>query len=281
MSLFGGFYVVPLYALVQTRAEKSHQSRIIAANNILNAAFMVAAALLAATYLHLGVTVPQLSLVTALLNAAVAAFIFTLVPEFLMRFLAWLLIHSVYRLRKTGLHHIPEEGPAVIAANHVSFVDAVVIMGASPRPIRFIMDHAIFRIPVLSFIFRTARAIPIAGRKEDPALLERAFTEAAAALRAGELVGIFPEGRITDSGELGPFRPGVSRIVAETPVPVVPMALRGLWGSFFSRKGGAAMTKPFRRGLFRASSSPSAHPWRRRARRRRRCARRSRVCAAT
>ncbi|MCX7893699.1 MAG: MFS transporter [Burkholderiales bacterium] len=250
VSLFGGFYAVPLYALVQTRAEKSHQSRIIAANNILNAAFMVAAALLAATYLHLGVTVPQLFLVTALLNAAVAAFIFTLVPEFLMRFLAWLLIHSAYRLRKTGLAHIPEEGPAVIAANHVSFVDAVVIMGASPRPIRFLMDHAIFRIPVLSFIFRTARAIPIAGRKEDPALLERAFVEAATALRSGELVGIFPEGRITETGELGPFRPGISRILAEVPVPVVPMALRGLWGSFFSRKGGPAMTKPFRRGLF-------------------------------
>ena len=250
ISLFGGFFVVPLYALIQTRAEKSHQSRIIAANNILNAAFMVVAAGLAATYLHFGVTVPQLFLVTALLNGAVASFIFALVPEFLMRFLAWLLIHSVYRLKKTGLANIPEEGPAVIVANHVSFVDAVVIMGASPRPIRFVMDHNIFRTPVLSFIFRTGKAIPIAGRKEDPELMERAFDEAAQALREGDLVGIFPEGKITDTGELLPFRSGVTRILERTPVPVVPMALRGLWGSFFSRKDGAAMTKPFRRGVF-------------------------------
>jgi hypothetical protein len=250
ISLFGGFFVVPLYALIQTRSEKSHQSRIIAANNILNAAFMVVAAGLAATYLHLGVSVPQLFLITALLNAAVAAFIFALVPEFLMRFLAWLLIHSVYRLRKSGLANIPEEGPAVVVANHVSFVDAVVVMGASPRPIRFVMDHNIFKTPVLSFIFRTGKAIPIAGRKEDPALMEKAFDEAAKALAEGDLVGIFPEGKITDTGELLPFRSGITRILERTPVPVVPMALKGLWGSFFSRKGGPAMTKPFRRGFF-------------------------------
>jgi hypothetical protein len=179
----------------------------------------------------------------------VAAFIFALVPEFLMRFLAWLLIHAVYRLDKSGLEHIPEEGPALIVCNHVSFVDAVVIMAACRRPIRFVMDHRIFRAPVLNFIFRTGGAIPIASRKEDPEMMERAFAAVAAALRAGEVVGIFPEGRLTDSGEIQPFRPGLQRILAETPVPVVPMALRGLWGSFFSRKDGAAMTKPFRRGV--------------------------------
>jgi 1-acyl-sn-glycerol-3-phosphate acyltransferase len=111
------------------------------------------------------------------------------------------------------------------------------------------MDHAIFEIPVLSFIFRTAGAIPIAPRRVDAEMMERAFAEVAKTLREGGLVGIFPEGRITDTGELNPFRPGVERIVEETPVPVVPLALRGLWGSFFSRKGGSAMSKPFRRGL--------------------------------
>jgi 1-acyl-sn-glycerol-3-phosphate acyltransferase len=249
VAMFGGFYIVPLYALIQSRSERSHQSRIIAGNNILNSLFIVAAGLIAAGFLQLGATVPQLFLLTALFNAAVAAFIFTLVPEFLMRFLAWLLIHTVYRVQKSGLEHVPEEGPAVVICNHVSFVDAVVIMGACRRPIRFVMDHSIFRIPVLSFIFRTAGAIPIASRKDDPAMMERAFAEVARSLRAGELVGIFPEGRITDTGELYPFRPGIARILEETPVPVVPMALRGLWGSFFSRKGGSAMTRPFRRGM--------------------------------
>ena len=250
LAMFGGFYSVPLYALIQTRSEGSHRARIIAANNILNALFMIGSSVIAGVLLSLKFTIPQLFLVTAILNACVAIYIYTLVPEFLMRFLCWLLIHSVYRLRKVGLANIPDEGPALITCNHVSFVDALVIAAACPRPIRFVMDHKIFKVPVLSFVFRTGRAIPIAPAKEDPALLEKAYDDVAAALKAGELVAIFPEGRITDTGEMYPFRGGVQRIVERTPVPVVPMALSGLWGSFFSRLGGAAMTKPFRRGLF-------------------------------
>lgn len=250
IGLFGGFYIVPLYALIQIRSEPSHRSRIIAGNNILNALFMVAAAGIAIGLFSAGVTIPQLFLVTALMNAAVALFIYRQVPEFLMRFIVWLLIHSVYRLKKEGLENIPEEGAAVIVCNHVSFVDALVIMAACPRPIRFVMDHQIFRIPVLNFVFREGRAIPIASAKEDPALLEKAYDNVAQALENGDLVGIFPEGRITDTGELYPFKKGITRIVERTPVSVVPMALAGLWGSFFSRMGGSAMTRPFRRGLF-------------------------------
>jgi 1-acyl-sn-glycerol-3-phosphate acyltransferase len=240
---FGGFYLVPLYALIQSRSDLRHRSRIIAGNNILNALFMVAAALIAIALFQAGLTIPQLFLATALANAAVALYIYTLVPEFLMRFLVWLLIHSVYRLEKSGLEHIPEQGPAVLACNHVSYVDALIIAAACRRPIRFVMDHHIFRIPVLNFIFRTSRTIPIASAREDPALLERAYDEIARALEHGDLIGIFPEGRITDTGEMYPFRPGIKRIVERTPVPVIPMALRGLWGSFFSRRGGAAMTQ--------------------------------------
>ncbi|MDT3737321.1 MAG: MFS transporter [Denitratisoma sp.] len=250
IGLFGGFYIVPLYALIQIRSEPSHRSRIIAGNNILNALFMVAAAGIAIGLFAAGLTIPQLLLATALLNAVVALYIYRLVPEFLMRFIVWLLIHSVYRLKKEGLEHIPEEGAAVIVCNHVSFVDALVIMAASPRPIRFVMDHQIFKLPIINFVFREGRAIPIAPAKEDPALLDKAYDEVAKALEAGDLVGIFPEGRITDTGELYPFRKGITRIVERTPVPVVPMALKGLWGSFFSRKDGPAMTRPFRRGLF-------------------------------
>ncbi len=250
LAMFGGFYSVPLYALIQTRTGNSHRARIIAANNILNALFMIGASSLAAVLLSHNFTIPQLFLVTAILNACVAVYIYTLVPEFLMRFLCWLLIHSVYRLRKSGLLNIPEEGPALITCNHVSFVDALVIAAACPRPIRFVMDHNIFKVPVLSFVFRTGRAIPIASAKQDPALLEKAYDEIAGALKVGELVAIFPEGRITDTGEMYPFRGGVLRIVLRTPVPVVPMALSGLWGSFFSRRDGRAMSRPFRRGIF-------------------------------
>lgn len=250
LGLFGGFYIVPLYALIQTRSEKSHQSRVIAANNILNALFMVVSAGVSMLLFSLGLSIPELFLATALFNAVVAIYIYTLVPEFLLRFLIWLLVHSVYRLRVNDIQRIPDEGPAVIVCNHVSFVDALIIAAACRRPIRFIMDHRIFKMPIMSFIFRESRAIPIAPAKEDPALMEKAFDEAAKALAEGDLVGIFPEGKITDTGEINPFRSGITRILERQAVPVVPLAIRGLWGSFFSRKDGAAMTKPFRRGAF-------------------------------
>ena len=249
IGVFGGFYIVPLYALIQERSEPAFRSRIIAANNILNAIFMVASAGIALALLKAGLSIPQLLLVTGLMNAVVAIYIYLLVPEFLMRFLAWLLVHTVYRVDKEGLERIPAEGPCVIVCNHVSFVDAIVIAACVRRPIRFVMDHRIFRTPLLNFVFRTMRAIPIAPAKEDAAMKERAFAEAAAALRAGEVVGIFPEGKLTDTGELNPFRPGLQRILEQAPAPVVPMALRGLWGSFFSRSDrGHAMRKI--RGLF-------------------------------
>jgi hypothetical protein len=260
LAFFGGLYSVPLYALIQSRSQPSHRARIIAANNILNAIFMIVAALMATALLRAGLTLPQLFLVVGLMNAAVAAYIYLLVPEFLMRFICWLLVHSVYRLEKRGLEYIPEEGPAVLVCNHVSFVDPLVILAASPRPIRFVMDHRIFKTPIVSFVFRTGKAIPIAPAKENEALLNEAYEKIAQALEQGELVAIFPEGRITDTGELYPFKAGIRRIVERTPVPVIPLALKGLWGSFFSRQGGAAMTRPFRRGLFSRVGLVAAAP---------------------
>jgi len=243
IGAFGGLYAVPLYALIQSRSDPSHTSRIIAANNILNALFMVVAAGFAATLLGKGVSIPQLFLIGGILNAAVALYIYRMVPEFLMRFIVWLLVHSVYRVRKRGLDNIPDEGPAVLVCNHVSFVDALVISAACRRPIRFIMDHTIFKIPILRFVFREGRAIPIAPAKEDAALLERAYDEVAKALREGDLVCLFPEGALTRTGDMQPFRAGIKRIVDTSPVSVVPMALRGLWGSLFSKQGGRAFFK--------------------------------------
>jgi len=161
----------------------------------------------------------------------------------------WLLIHTVYRLQKSGLENIPESGPAVLVCNHVSFVDGLIIAAACRRPVRFVMHHSRFNVPVLRFVFRTGRAIPIASSREDPQLLERAYDEIARGLEQGDLICIFPEGHATETGEMQPFRAGIKRIIERTPALVVPMALRGLWGSFFSRKGGPAMSKPFRRGI--------------------------------
>jgi 1-acyl-sn-glycerol-3-phosphate acyltransferase len=149
--------------------------------------------------------------------------------------MAWLLIHSVYRLEERGLERIPQEGPAVLVCNHVSYVDALVVTAACRRPIRWVMYYRIFRVPLLSFFFRAVRAIPIAGAKEDPAMLERAYASIAEALAAGELVGVFPEGKLTENGDVDGFRPGITRVLERSPVPVVPLALSGLWRSVFTR----------------------------------------------
>ncbi|MEO8671392.1 MAG: MFS transporter [Tahibacter sp.] len=240
MAIFSGFFIVPLFALIQQRSDPTRRSRVIAANNILNALFMVTAAGLSALLLNAaGLSIPKLLLATALMNAVVAIYIYTLVPEFLMRFLTWILVNTLYRIRAEGLENIPDEGAALLVCNHVSFMDALIVGGSVRRPVRFVMYYKIFNIPILSFIFRTAKAIPIAGAKEDPVLLERAFNSVDEALAAGELVCIFPEGALTRDGEIAPFRNGVEKILARRPVPVVPLALRGLWGSVFSRRDSA------------------------------------------
>lgn len=250
LGVFGGFYIVPLFALIQTRCEPGHLSRTIAGMNILNALFMVVASLAASAMLVKGFTIPQIFLATAILNVFVAAYIFSLVPEFLMRFLAWILIQTIHKVRGIGTEHIPEQGPAVLVCNHVSYLDAVVLMACSPRPVRFVMDHNIFKIPLISWIFRTAKTIPIAPAKEDKWLMEKSFIDIAQALEEGELVCIFPEGRLTGNGDINQFKGGVMKIIERTPVPVIPMALRGLWGSIFSRDKTNPFERAFRRGPF-------------------------------
>ena len=256
LSLFAGLYSVPMYALIQLRSAPTHRARIIAANNILNALFMIASALIAGALLSAGFTVPQVFLFTGIANAVVAGYIFLLVPEYLLRFVAWMASRFVYRFRVRGDEHLPTTGAAVLACNHVSFVDAVLLMAASPRPIYFLMDHRIFRVPVLGWLFRLAKAIPVASHKEDPAVYAAAFERAAEVLREGDLLAIFPEGGITRDGQLQPFKGGIVKILERAQaegidVPVIPMALTNLWGSYFSRiEQGGAMVRPFRRGGF-------------------------------
>ena len=254
LSLFAGLYSVPMYALIQLRSAPTHRARIIAANNILNALFMIASALIAGALLSAGFTVPQVFLFTGIANAVVAGYIFLLVPEYLLRFVAWVASRFVYRFRVHGDAHLPTSGAAVLACNHVSFIDAVLLMAASPRPIYFMMDHRIFQVPVLGWLFRLAKAIPIAPHKEDPQVYAAAFERAAQVLRGGDLLAIFPEGGLTRDGTLQPFKGGIVKILARAQadgldVPVIPMALTNLWGSYFSRiEQGGAMVRPFRRG---------------------------------
>lgn len=247
IGIFGGFYTVPLYALVQSRSHPGQRSRVIAGLNILNALFMVVASLMAMVVLGpLEFTIPQLFLMTAALNAVVAIYIFTLVPEFLMRFLTWLLIHTIYRVKVTGTANIPKEGPLIIACNHVSFVDPLIVGGMVRRPIRFVMYYKIYKIPVLKFIFKTSKAIPICSRNEDQGILDNAYKRIHEVLSDGDVLGIFPEGSITYDGEIGEFKRGIEKVIAEQPVPVVPMALCNLWGSLFSRRDSFWKRRPYK-----------------------------------
>ncbi len=249
LAFFGGLYSVPLYALIQARSQPTHRARIIAANNILNSFFMIVSALLAVGLTSAGVGIPGLFLTTALLNIVVAAYIYSLVPEFLLRFLAWVLAHTFYRIRLVNAERIPDEGAAVLVCNHVSFVDAIVIMSESPRPIRFVMDHRIFRSIWAGWLFRRVKAIPIAPAHEDAHMLQAAYDECGRALAAGDLVCIFPEGKLTRTGDINPFRHGISEILRRHSAPVIPMALRGLWGSVFSRHDDNHWPRPLQRGV--------------------------------
>lgn len=235
LGMFGGFYIVPLQALIQWRTPDGKRARVIACNNIFNSLFMVLAGLLGMAFLGLAqFEIPEFFLVLAMMNIAVALFIFRQVPEFTMRFLVWLLSHSLYRVHHQHLERIPERGGAVIVCNHVSYVDALILGGAIRRPVRFVMAKTIYDLPVLNFIFRTGGAIPICSRREDEAAYRQAMAQIAERLADGELLCIFPEGMLTRDGHINQFKGGIERIVAETPVPVIPVALKGLWGSFFS-----------------------------------------------
>lgn len=241
IGIFGGLFIVPLYALLQQRAEPTQRARVIAANNIFNALFMVVSAIAGIVFLTLlDLAIPEYFLILAIMNAVVALYVYSQLPEFVLRFVIYMLSHTMYRVSSRGLDNIPAEGAAVLVANHVSYVDALLIGGAVRRPVRFVMEKAIYDLPVANWLFKAARTIPICARQKNEQVYEAAFASIKRELEQGNLVCIFPEGRLTKTGNIDGFRPGIERILQETPVPVVPMALQGLWGSFFSHHGNGA-----------------------------------------
>jgi len=237
MSIFGGFYILPLNTLLQKRSHPESLSRVIATNNILNAASMVVSAVMVMIFYSLQFTHPQVFLVFAILNAVTAVYLYFTVPEFTLRLYSWVLCHLMYRLKVTGTGNIPQKGPAILTCNHVSFVDWLILSSASPRPVRFIMYYKFFEIPLLRHLMKQAQVIPIARAKEDPKVLEKAFDQIQESLKKGELICLFPEGQPTHDGKLSPFCPALVKILKTTPAPVLPVALMGMWGSLYSHKG--------------------------------------------
>ena len=240
----GGLYIVPLYTMIQQRSEDSERSRVIAGNNIVNSAFMVVANLALVAMMSV-LTVPQIFAVLALFNVLVAVYVYTVVPEFMLRFFAWMLSNVLYDVKLEGIEHLPKDTRAVMAGNHVSFVDWLVVMGAVQRPIRFVM-YAGFAKGPFGWLAQQAKVIPIVGRKEDPALLQAAMDRISEEIQGDWVVGIFPEGRITTTGEMDAFRPGIEKIIERDPAPVVPFAINGLWGSVFSKAPGSKRPRGFR-----------------------------------
>lgn len=163
-------------------------------------------------------------------------------PEPFYRFCARQLIRSLYRIDYSGFDKLPKEGPALLIGNHISYIDGLIIQAGSPRPIRFVIDKFIYNAPGVHYFMKHNRAIPIAPTKKD---VSEALDMISEAIEQGDLVFIFPEGQLTYSGHLGHFKPGIEWILSRDPVPVYPIVLKGLWGSFFSRKYRKAKIRGF------------------------------------
>jgi 1-acyl-sn-glycerol-3-phosphate acyltransferase len=236
LGMAGGLFVVPLYAVVQLRAPREKIASVIAFLNIQNSVFMVLAAILAVGLLSLNMPLPSVLLAAALFNVLVCLVVFQTVPEFLARFVVFLLVHTFYRYRVKGFHNFPETGAAYITPNHISWVDAFVVSAACRRPFSFVMYYKIFNVPVVNWFFKAMRAIPIAGRSEDEAVYNSAILEIQKRIQDGQLVCIFPEGAISRDGKLAPFKPGLLKMLELAPAPVVPVGIGRMWGSAFSRK---------------------------------------------
>jgi 1-acyl-sn-glycerol-3-phosphate acyltransferase len=264
IAVCSGLFIVPLYTLIQQRTDEHIRSRVIAANNVLNACFMVVSLVFLAGLAKLRFTVLGMFMALSCLNLLVGLYIYTLIPEFFLRFLAYLVNHVLYRLRVSNGEVIPKQGAALLVGNHISFLDWMVVLGAVHRPVRFVMWHTYYNLPLFRFLFRDAGAIPIASGKSHPEILRACFDSIDQALDEGDLVCIFPEGQLTNDGEIGEFRRGVEQILERRPVSVIPFALTGLWDSLFSRQTrrtfGSRAKRFFRPRVHLALGSPLPPP---------------------
>jgi 1-acyl-sn-glycerol-3-phosphate acyltransferase len=239
VGICGGMFIVPLYTLLQQQAQVTQRAQVFAALNIYNSLFMVVSALLGMVTLSiLNLSIIELFSALSIANLLVALYLLWEKPIHTLRFSLALAAKIAYRPSYKNIHHIPEQGGALMICNHVSYIDALLISAASPRLIRFVMEADYADFPLVRYVLRRAGVIPISAHRAST--IRQAFNEVEQALKAGELVCIFPEGKLTDDGELGPFLRGSNMILQRIPVPVIPMAIKGLWGSYFSRYRGRA-----------------------------------------
>ncbi|HVB55554.1 MAG TPA: acyl-[ACP]--phospholipid O-acyltransferase [Candidatus Acidoferrales bacterium] len=243
LGFFGGFFAVPLGALIQHRPRPEHKGGVIAAANLLSFVGVFAAAgayYFCSSILHQ--TSAGIFLDGALLTLIMTSYSVYLLPDSLLRLVLWMFTHSAYRIRVEGRDNIPESGGALFVANHMSFVDALLLIASTDRHIRFLMYKGIYDLPFINPFARMIRAIPISSEQRPREMLQSLRT-AGDAIRSGEVVCIFAEGQITRIGQLLPFRRGMERIMKGIDAPIVPVNLDGVWGSIFSFERGRFLWK--------------------------------------
>ncbi|PML56086.1 MFS transporter [Vibrio lentus] len=239
LGMSGGIFIVPLYSLMQFRAKPTERAQVIAGLNIYNSLFMVGSAVLGIVFLSvLQLSIPQLFALLSVGNTLVMFALFYQVPIYAFRFFTWVVTHTMYRVKHKNLHNLPEKGGALIVCNHVSYMDALLLSAVCPRLIRFVMEEDYAKLPPLRRFLKRAGVIPISATNRSS--IRNAFKEVERALHEGHIVCIFPEGKLTSDGEVAEFMRGMELIIRRSPVPVIPMALKGLWGSYFSRFKGSA-----------------------------------------
>ncbi|PIP93355.1 MAG: glycerol acyltransferase [Bdellovibrio sp. CG12_big_fil_rev_8_21_14_0_65_39_13] len=241
MSIFGGGYIVPQMSYVQWKSPREELSRMIAGNNIINSLFMVLAAVAVMVLVKFGI--PTVIFVLSISNFIVSFILYALHSEQSLRIWAFLLTHIFYKVEVRGEENIPKTGSFIVACNHVSFVDWLLLMGILKRPIRFVIDWNYYYVPMGPFWFKQAKLVPIATKKESVEILEKAFDNIHNHINEGAILGIFPEGWITRNGQMRKFQPGIHKILKRDPVPVVMVGIDGLWGSIFSYEGGRVLFK--------------------------------------
>ena len=242
LGFFAGFFIVPVNALIQHRPPADQRGSVIAAANLLSMLGVLAASGVYYLLTAAGLSTPQIFLASALATMAVTMLALAWQPRLLVRTVLWLLTHSIYRLRVKGGHNLPALGGALLVSNHLSFVDGLMLMASTDRPIRFLVYKGYYEHPLIHPFFRLVNAIPISAA-QNPRQMIRSLRNARQAIEQGELVCIFAEGQISRIGQLLPFQKGLERIMKGARQPIIPVYLDGLWGSLFSYERGRFLWK--------------------------------------
>ncbi|MBM3836354.1 MAG: MFS transporter [Verrucomicrobia bacterium] len=243
LGFTGGFFIVPICALLQHRPDKKNKGGLLATANWFSfvGVFLASGAHYAFTSV-VGLSPEHIFLAGGLLTLAGAVYALWLLPDALLRFGLWVLTRSIYRIRVEGRDHIPERGGALFVCNHLSQVDALLLLASTDRRIRFIMYKGVYELPWIKPLARTMGVIPISSELR-PREMIQSLKAASVAIQAGEVVCIFAEGQITRIGQMLPFRRGFERIMKDVDAPIIPVALDGVWGSIFSFERGRFLWK--------------------------------------